>query len=213
MPILADVINIASVTNSKTVTLSALSVAVLLSALDAANRLYDWQGESEKLTSEEVDAIDEFLSIARYELMSSLVGQVIVWGGESAPANSLLCDGFTYTREDYPELYNALADVFIVDTDTFVVPNLSDRFVYGVSATNSMGSTGGEESHTLSESEIPGHVHSIPYTTSVLAVVPGEVPLLAEVPIITENTGSTGGGGSHNNIPPYTSLAFYIIAR
>lgn len=211
MPILADVESIASNLNTRTVTLSPLSVAVLFSTLDAANRLYDWQGAGSSLTPTEIDQIDAFLSQARYELMTTLVGQVIAWGGENAPPNCLLCDGTGYLREDYPELYGALNNAFIVDADHFIVPDLRGRFVYGAAALGAIGTTGGEESHTLTEGEMPGHTHTIPFTATTLAVEPGEVTVLTPVPILTANTGSAGGSGSHNNMPPFMTLAYYIV--
>lgn len=212
MPDLAIVESIASNTPTRTVTLSGMTVTVLFSCLDAANRLYDWQGAGFDLTPAEIDQIEAILAEARRELMASLVGQVVMWAGENAPENFLLCDGATYARADYPALYDALAAFFIVDSANFVVPDLRDRFVLGGATAGDVGASGGEETHTLLESEIPSHSHSIPATATTLAVEPGEVTVLTPIPIITSSTGNTGGSGAHNNMPPFVTLRYYIVA-
>jgi microcystin-dependent protein len=213
MPILADIQTIASETNNRTVMLSPLSIAVLFSTLDAANRLHDWQGVNRELTQSEVDEIDAALSRARYELMTSLVGQIIIWVNADEPINALYCDGSTYERVDYPELYSAIDPIYHLDSNSFIVPDFRLRFPYGGSNSSDIGSEGGEAEHTLTVGEIPAHTHTIPLTTTTLAVEPGEVAVTTPVPILSDYTGSTGDSGSHNNLPPYHKVAYYIIAR
>jgi microcystin-dependent protein len=212
MPNLADVEAIASSTPIRTVTLSGLTVTVLFSALDAADRLYDWQGAGFDLTPAEVDEIEAILAKARHELMTTLVGQIITWAGMDAPPNCLLCDGTAYTREDYPVLYAAIDSIYHVDPDHFVVPDLRARFILGGTSSSDIGIEGGEENHVLTTGEMPSHDHTIPLTVTTLALEPGEVAVLSPVPILTSSTGSTGGGSSHNNMPPYTTMAYFIVA-
>lgn len=211
MPNLAIIEEIASNTPPRTVTLSGMSVTVLFSCLDAANRLYDWQGADVPLSPAEIDQIQAILSDARHELMLTRIGEVIMSASSSAPTGCLLCDGATYERVDYPDLYTVLPSIFIVDGDQFTVPDLRDKFVIGGDVPTDIGQTGGDATVTLSESQIPAHVHGIGGAgTSVAA--PGAVPVLTPS-IFPGSTGSTGGGGSHNNIPPYLALAFYIVAE
>lgn len=81
-------------------------------------------------------------------------------------------------------------------------------------ATYSAGATGGESTHTLTESEMPAHdhgggshTHSIPGNDSGV----GSVGALSnQDPYNTRYTGSSGaiinsqgGGSAHNNMPPY----------
>ncbi len=212
MPNLAAVEAIASDTPMRTVVLSGISTTVLFSCLDAANRLYDWQGAGAELTPAEIDEIEAFLALARTELMTSQIGEIKTTGSGSIPGGCLLCDGATYDRVDYPDLYAVLASAFIVDTDTFKTPDLREHFIYGASSSGSVGDTGGEATHTLTIGEMPSHSHTIPLTTTTLAVEPGEVAVLSPIPILTDSTGDTGGSGSHNNIPPFMSLLFYIVA-
>lgn len=194
----------------RVVMLSGMTATLALTCLDAANRIYDWNYDGQPLTSEQIDQVQIILGDARKELMVSRLGEIIMSAAAVAPAGCLLCDGDVYDRVDYPELYALLPAVFIVDANQFRVPDLRESFVLGSSASVEVGDMGGEPTVTLSESQIPSHVHSIGGAgTSVAA--PGAVPVLTPS-IFPGSTGSTGGGGSHNNMPPYLALAFYIVA-
>lgn len=89
---------------------------------------------------------------------------------------------------------------------------IQGRFLLGASSSYSVNSTGGEAAHTLTTSEIPAHTHptyrqnsagtiSNVFTYSASNTIPGYIV----------NSGSTGGGGAHNNMPPY--YAVYIWRR
>lgn len=210
MPNLLEVEAIASNTPTKMVTLSGMTVTILFTCITAAYRLYDWQGVGYELTPTEIGQIRDILDQANRELMESQIGQVLMSAAADAPAGLLLCDGTTYDRVDYPQLYDALAAGFIVDADHFVVPDLRERFVYGSSPSTAVATTGGEAAHILTEAELAVHSHSIGGAgTSVAA--PGAVPVLTPS-IFPSSTGSAGSSVAHNNIPPYLTLAFYIVA-
>jgi len=210
MPSLPLVNEIASETSAKTVRLTGMSLTVLFTCLTAANRLADWTGAGYELTPLEIDEIYTILDQARRQLMIGFTGQVIMLAADSAPDGCLLCDGTTYDRVDYPDLYAVLAGGFIVDADHFMVPDLREKFVYGSSPSQAISTTGGEAAHVLTEAELAVHAHSIGGAgTSVAA--PGAVPVLTPS-IFPSATGSTGSSVAHNNIPPYLTLAFYIVS-
>lgn len=91
-------------------------------------------------------------------------GIVIPFAGSVAPDGWLLCDGSAVSRDTYSDLFDAIGTIY-GDGDgstTFNLPDLSGRVVIGVSNSHALGSTGGEASHTLTESELPAHSHVVP---------------------------------------------------
>jgi len=140
------------------------------------------------------------------------VGIILPYGSETAPDGYLLCDGSSYAETDYPELFAVVGTQFGGSGGSFNVPDLRGLVPLGVGSGFAMGDVGGEQDHTLGTSEIPSHSHTIPLTATTLAVEPGEVTVLTPVPILTSNTGDTGGGSSHNNMQPYIALNYVIYA-
>lgn len=207
--------------------LSNFSAVMLLSACRAfLHDLRYWTGASYRLTPAEADAIDELVSQAEYEIMSSAVGLILPHAGASIPAWSLLCDGASYDRVDYPELYAALDGVFIDDADTFHVPDLSDRFVRGIAPASASGDTGGAEQHTLSVAQLAAHSHStVLHAHGYLAPVPGVTlegagapfpTITATTPAVTDTSGvtvnDTGDGDPIDHLPPYLVLSHIIVS-
>lgn len=141
-----------------------------------------------------------------------MIGQILPYITTDAPTNTLPCDGASYDRVDYPDLYAVLDSAFIDSADVFHVPDLRGKTVIGVSSSHAMGSTGGSESHTLDLGEIPGHTHSTGNSFTGAAVMPGEGPVLIPNPIPAE-TGSAGGGGAHNNMQPFVALKYCVVCQ
>lgn len=80
---------------------------------------------------------------------------------------------------------------------------IEGKFLLGSSTSYVIGNTGGEETHTLTESEMPRHRHSTGHleeTTGLGESYIGD----GNTPIWTNTvTDYTGGNGAHNNMPPY----------
>jgi len=125
----------------------------------------------------------------------------------------------------------------------FYTPDLTSRFIVGASASAlvttganpdnltfslgnngldesrsnvyGMGAFGGEEKHTLTTAEMPGHTHGAP-TSNGQAGSGYEVALTAFGGydyIAAAPTTSTGGDAPHNNIPPYLAVRYIIKAK
>lgn len=87
------------------------------------------------------------------------------------------------------------------------------RFLLGTSSSYSVSSTGGEEKHTLTSSEMPRHLHG-PEGGQAFIIDPNKYNTSNDFAMLTSSqisykygsawaTGYAGGGGSHNNMPPY----------
>ena len=98
---------------------------------------------------------------------------------------------------------------------------LEDVFLLAAGAKHAAGSTGGEESHILTEPEIAPHKHAMAYgpessassTGFAYGIAAGSATNSAGGRGYASNLGtfSAGGGQPHNNMPPY--LAVYTWKR
>jgi len=93
-------------------------------------------------------------------------------------------------------------------------PDLRNKFVIGAGDTYAVGATGGEATHTLTTDEMPSHSHSLDSDTGDYGGgVAGSMAFgdsSPSNPNYTGMIGDTGGGGAHNNLPPYHSLAYIM---
>lgn len=95
-------------------------------------------------------------------------------------------------------------------------PDLRGKYVKGASGTGDEGSTGGSNTVTLSESELPSHSHDFDidnvYSDSdhsgTGAPAAGDVSGLTGDR--TTRTFETGGGSAHPNEPAYTELRYMM---
>lgn len=141
-------------------------------------------------------------------------GVIVMWSGSVAaiPSGWLICDGTNGT------------------------PNLTGRFVVHADAdsggTYAPGDTGGTDSVTLTEGQLPAHTHTVSGTTDATApftqgvvTVGGAVRAREGNAAYAENQGTgshthtftgtaaaTGSGESHENRPPYYALAYIMKA-
>jgi microcystin-dependent protein len=187
---------------------------LLFSALAAINAFWQWTKEG-GITNSDWDFIDALIAKANYQLMTPNIGQIIMYTTADAPLYVLPCDGETYNREDYPDLYDVLDAAYIVDADTFVTPALQSRSPIGAGtgtglSTYAVNEITGEENHYLSSPEMPSHAHGL-FQTDSLAVAPGELPVLIPFIAALGSTDSTGGGTSHNTIHPVNAVKFGVI--
>ena len=86
-------------------------------------------------------------------------------------------------------------------------------FLLGTSSAHAIGSTGGEETHTLTIAEMPSHSHDVNSGATVFANGgANDVSQTAGSRTYTYlGINNTGGGQAHNNMPPYKTV--YIWER
>ncbi len=169
-------------------------------------------------------------------------GDIKDTGRATAAPGYLACDGSSYLRSAYPELFAVIGTSFgSVDGTHFSVPNAARRSRIGVGGTgtgvidNTIGSVGGEETHTLSSGEVPQHNHSFSGTTTATGLQvytdaggnagqPGvawngshnhsqAIDVVAPASHTHNYSGTTGdtfGGGAHNVMQPSLVVGVYI---
>lgn len=110
-------------------------------------------------------------------------GAIVIWSGSvaSIPSGFYLTDGNNST------------------------PDLRGKFIPCAGGAYAVGDTGGENTHVLTESEMPAHTHTIGH-------VAGDQDGSGSNGSISGSgvTGSTGGGAAHENRPPYYALAYMM---
>lgn len=220
MSIILDRLLVQSVTMlPATVALSPESVTVLLFASGLLEQPQHWldleEDPLDEITVADWDTIEKLIGNAYEEIMNAIVGYCFPLV-TVLPDNCLLLDGSAHLREDYPALYAVLDPAFIIDADNFILPDMRSRVSVGAGtgaglSPYAVGQTGGSETETLNETQMPSHFHTTNMTTG-LAVSPGELPVNIPTPLPLGTTNSAGGGLSHNNIQPYTALPWAVVA-
>lgn len=138
-----------------------------------------------------------------------VVGEIKAFACVALPDYVLECNGAAYQRVDFPDLYAALHANLIIDADNFRVPDLNGRFPLGGTG---IGTQGGAADHTLTIAEMPVHDHIYQPGATLPSVVLGELPGFEFGEIPPAATSAEGGGGAHNNMPPYEVVIFGIVA-
>lgn len=160
------------------------------------------------------------------------IGAIIDFAGTGTPTGTWLeCDGTDVSRTTYADLFAAIGTTWGVGdgSTTFNLPSLQRMTTVGAGGTgtgvlgNAVGDTGGAETHTLTESEIPAHTHTGStnttgaHTHSINAT--GGANGLSAINDTTSREGTyptnsagshahslilntTGGGGAHNTLQP-----------
>jgi microcystin-dependent protein len=93
-------------------------------------------------------------------------GGLIPFAGDTAPAGFLLCDGSAVNRNIYTELFTVIGTKYGIGdgSTTFNLPDLRGRVIAGynnsLSYYNTVGKTGGNNTHAITVSELPSHNHT-----------------------------------------------------
>jgi len=176
--------------------------------------------------------VDMFDKFCYQQGVCRVIGEIIQWAGTTSPDPKwLICDGSSFLRADYPDLFAVIGVTYgAADGSHFNIPDLRGRVPLGVGtgtglSTYNAGDNGGEETHTLSTGEIPAHSHvdaghthtegiAIPAVGAALlgVPIPSAVPSVGVTGIGSANIGNAGGGSSHNNLQPYLATNFLIVA-
>ena len=163
--------------------------------------------------------------------LQPFIGEIILFAGNFAPRDWALCDGQILQIQDNQALFSLLGTTYGGDgRTTFALPDLRGRAPIhagtGPGLTNRrLGSRGGFETVALTETQLPGHTHTLSASTSEGGLDTPEggyparpasgIPQYADQSNTTMAAGAVGSAAQtaapHENMPPYLTLN-YIIA-
>ena len=161
------------------------------------------------------------------------IAEVRIFGGNFPPKGWAMCNGQVLSIAQNQALFALIGTTYGGNGQTtFALPNLQQRIPLhagngpGLSS-RTLGETGGEASHQLTQLEMPAHNHSLNASTAPASVQSPAGALLAEPsgntpPYHDANSlalmpagslGQSGGNGGHNNLQPYLVLNFIIALQ
>ena len=169
-------------------------------------------------------------------MADQFVGEVRMFCGNFAPIGWAFCNGQLLPISQNTALFSLLGTNYGGDgRSTFALPNLQGAFPMHAGSSagpglsqRSVGQAGGSEGVTLTGAQLPAHGHALaavpgastgtPDATVSLAPTSNGTALYRAPDAVYLNTspsdmGASGGGGAHNNLPPYLALTFIIALQ
>jgi microcystin-dependent protein len=158
------------------------------------------------------------------------LGEIRMFGGNFAPQGWALCQGQTMAISENTALFNLVGTTYGGDgVNTFGLPDLRGRVPIhqgsnGVS-TYTVGQNGGDQTVTLTTTQIPGHSHPYPVSTDagITSSPLGGVPAQSAIDQYSDAApgatmasgviGSTGGTQPHDNQLPAVAVNFIIALQ
>jgi microcystin-dependent protein len=147
------------------------------------------------------------------------VGDLKPSAAASPQTGWLLCDGSAVSRTTYSGLFSVVGTTWGTGdgSTTFNVPDLRGRTLIGVGtgsglSARAMAASGGAETHPLSTAELPAHAHTF-QGESLGNAGASTVPVFSANKAVDStfwDTATTGSGSSHQNMPPFKAVNFFI---
>ncbi|MBI1369088.1 MAG: hypothetical protein GC162_10595 [Planctomycetes bacterium] len=90
-----------------------------------------------------------------------VLGEVVAFAGDFAPAGWAFANGQTLQISTNPALFSLLGFTYGGDgSTTFALPDLRGRVIVGANGSNQVGATNGANSFTLTVDQLPEHMHT-----------------------------------------------------
>ena len=115
-------------------------------------------------------------------------GMIMLWSGSEVtiPTGWVICDGTNST------------------------PDLTDKFIVGAGDAYAVAATGGENTHQLTEAEMPSHTHTMGWGDGTGSTGKVRSPGQALTIKFNPATSSKGSDDAHENRPPYYALCYIM---
>lgn len=142
-----------------------------------------------------------------------------------APKGWALCNGQFLPINQNQALFALLGTTFGGNGQTtFALPDARGRVPIHVGRGHTLGEKAGEAAHTLTQQEMPTHVHMQNVTNNngttpspsgnVLAAANNMYHSPGNLTTMNPQTiGTVGGSQAHNNMQPYTTISFCIALQ
>jgi microcystin-dependent protein len=140
------------------------------------------------------------------------IGMVFPYAGSVLPDGCLACDGSELDTTEYADLFAAIGYTYGGSGDVFLLPDLRNQFVAGAGDNYSLADSGGEDQHTLIESELASHFHFLSNLTLLPYSVGSGKFALSVNPGSSYATAVAGSDTPHENRPPFVALTWCIVA-
>jgi microcystin-dependent protein len=155
------------------------------------------------------------------------VGEIRLFAGNFAPAGWMTCDGQTLPISENETLFNLIGTTYGGDgQSTFSLPDLRGRVPLHMGNGFTLAETGGAESITLTQVQLPAHSHPAQGNGGGNVVNPADAywstdPYGNTGAYVTAATGAnatmaadaimpSGGSQPHANIQPFTCINYII---
>ncbi len=145
-----------------------------------------------------------------------------------APRGWAFCDGQILPINQNQSLYSLLGTTYGGDGRTsFGLPDLRGRIPFHVGNGKTLGQKAGQETHTLTQQEMPVHRHALhgyagrgdaadPVNHLLAESSTGDLQYASDSlneKMSSAAIGNTGNGQPHNNLPPYLVVNFVIALQ
>lgn len=151
------------------------------------------------------------------------LGEIRMFGGNFAPVGWALCNGQLLSIAEHDALFQLIGTTYGGDgLTTFALPDLRGRLALHRAAGLTAGNSGGTETVTLTESQLPVHSH-VPQAQSAQGSLVSPTGGVWAASLLRQFTDSppnapmdagallpAGGGGSHQNMMPFLTITFII---
>lgn len=109
---------------------------------------------------------DTSVAVIEDPVIAMPVGTIQMFAATSAPTNWMICNGQAISRTTYSALYSLIGTTYGTGdgSTTFNLPNFQGKgpmgYMPGNTKFDTMGETGGEETHTQTQAELATHTHT-----------------------------------------------------